>query len=332
MPMFGRVSDTFDRLSETMSPHFRQAIESVYNGLSNNEKNTLSNQLSIGSTMAKGDHMQAQRRDERVRRLLAALLTEGHFGKFGHALMRVAMAHAKAHDHWDVERIMVHTYIGIQSELPGLLPAVTLPKWNAWIGARDMYANSCGGWASMLLTLLARNRDETLWTQHVDNTQLTRDVARTHITNTLNTNWMYCYVRLGCHAWVFERTGGGAANLRNVQVWSNMNVEEMGFNYAYSLDKGWGRTVRSIADCRQAMHNLINNTNTAAACRMLIPDPEVTWGISPNAGGAGVGRVNLRLATLAQADVAPDLQTNITWQMNSQITDYRNNGLNIPDA
>ncbi|MBL9007806.1 MAG: hypothetical protein JNJ46_26345 [Myxococcales bacterium] len=329
MPRFFRVSNTFDELTAMTSQQYSDCVKGVYEGLSSGAKSALSNQLSIGSAMPKND--KGARRRERVRRLLAALVTEDRFGTFGCAMMKLAAEHKKVRDHWELERVMTHTYVGMGAELnPSRFNGITRQHYETWVSARDMYANSCGGFAAMLRDLLPDGRDANKWVQVVDNVQLTKIAAKGHLDALSQVGWKYCYVRLGCHAWVFERITG-TNNARNVQVWSNMNVDEMGFNYAYSLDRGWGLTVHTIGEYKTAMRNLIDEVNEDAALRTLIADPRVLWGIDPNAGGANAGRVNLRLETLALGDVDNDIKANLAWQANQNINDYSQSGLNLPD-
>lgn len=328
MPYFSssRMSDTFDLLTTKTSQQYTDCLKKVYEGLSSNARKQIADGLSIGSTMDKTD--KPARRNERLRRLLAALLTEANFGRFGLAMMQLSREHSKARDHWEIERIMTRTYYSLQMETGR--NNVSRNVFETWAGGREMYANSCGGFASMLKEILPKNHDENKWVAVCNGRNLTPDQAIGHLDAISNPNWSYCYVSLGCHAWVFERAS--ATTARNVQVWSNMNVEDSGFNYAYSLDHGWGLKVHTIAEYKQAMINLIRETDERRATRTIIADPLCLWGVDPFARAQSAGRVVLRLDTLPANEVIVDLKASINWQVARQLHDYQQNGLNLADV
>lgn len=183
----------------------------------------------------------------------------------------------------------------------------------------------------MLIDLLAEGRDATRWATVVDSRDLGPGAAANHVRTTMNGNWSYIYVSMGCHAWVFERDGN-SSDARVVQVWSNMFVEEQGFNYAYAFEQGWAYVKQPIATYRDAMVDLIDQHNENQAMRTIIPDPLVTWGIDPRANAAAHDRVCLILKTLSAANVAQNIKANLMHQIDQQVADYAHNGLNVPDV
>lgn len=300
----------------------------------------------ISLSLRQGARFPWFQRDAKTRARATARMTElrrifnggfayhvGEFGRFGAALLRAASEHRKTRDLWDAERIMSHTYMGMMVEIEGAFARQTVsdPEFAGWIDQRDMYANSCGGWAAMLVDLLPEGRDATRWANVVDSRDLGPGTAVTHVRNTLDGNWSYVYVSMGCHAWVFERDGN-TSDARVIQVWSNMFVEEQGFNYAYAFDKGWGYIKQPIATYRDAMIDLIEQRNENEAMRTIIPDPLVTWGIDPRANAAAHDRVCLIMKTLSAANVANDIKANLLHQIDLQVADYTQNGLTPPDV
>lgn len=332
MPRLYRTTQTFTKITECTSQNYTNTIKHAYNTLTNNQKKHIKNQLSIGKTLPKDP--KGPRWDERVRRLLAAVLTEANFGKFGVAMLYLGKEHPKTRDHWDVERIMTHTYVGLQGECIGRFDQTpTVAQYRAWLQDRAMYANSCGGWSAMILDLIPKNREANRWTQVVDATDLTPDQATNHINATLANNnaWDYCYVRLGCHSWTYERVGQTQA--RTIQVWSAMAINPPpGFNYAYTLDQGWGRKIDTLDNYKDAMIALIADPDDDDATRTIIADPNDLWGIDPSANADSINQVSLCLKTLTNANVAADIKANLRFQLDNQLLDYTNNGLVVPDA
>lgn len=255
------------------------------------------------------------------------------YGRFAAAMLRAAHEHNKTRDLWDAERIMTHTFMGMMVEIPGAFDrhTVSLAEYGQWIGQRDRYANSCGGWAAMLLELLPEGRDEDRWTDVVDSRDLNPGQANNHVRTTLNGNWAYVYVSMGCHAFVLERVGT-TQEARVIQVWSNMHVAEQGFNYAYSFEEKWGYIKKPIDAYRDAMVDLIDRRNENRALKTIIPDPRETWGIDPRANAETRNLICLIIKTLAEGDVAADIKANLVHQIDEQVTDYANNGLAVPDV
>ena len=337
MPRLNRVGNTLSHLARFTSREYAECFRRVYNSLSRTNKNTLSSNLSIGSTMAKNP--KDPRRRERCRRLINQLATEQNFGLFGAALMKRVWEHAKIRDHWELERIALTTYYRMQQDIrpgnyiPGGGPHITIPQYTRWVKRKNKYGNSCGSFTSMLKEILPTGHNENLWATVVHDNNQTRFAACNHVNTTLNNNnWAYCRVMLGCHSFMFERVTG-TNTARVIQVWSNMNVNPPpGFNYAYTVDKRWGLIVRNITTFRNAITNLINNVNVNQSIRIIIADPRTQWGIDPNRLAAAPNRINIWLETLATTDVDNDISGNINWLVNRQIMDYANGHLNIPNV
>lgn len=335
-----RLNDTIASIQQSYGDDAAQRMREYLAVLPDGHKEAIS------LSLRQGARFPWFQRDAKTRARATARMTElrrifnngfayhvDEFGRFTSALLRAASEHAKTRDLWDAERIMSHTYMGMMVEIPGAFgrQTVSAEEYADWINQRDMYANSCGGWAAMLVDLLPEGRDATRWVNVVDSRDLGPGAAVTHVRNTLDGNWSYVYVSMGCHAWVFERVGN-SGDARVIQVWSNMFVEEQGFNFAYAFDKGWAYVTQPIATYRDAMIDLIEQRNENQAMRTIIPDPLVTWGIDPRANAAAHDRVCLIIKSLSAANVAADIKANLLHQINQQVADYAQGGLNIPDV